>query len=256
MRPFLVFSRICTVALLLLTGCASQVQQRSHTDLLRIEPGDRVAQTVAPTQGVVTGADVLLATYGSDVEGTLTLWLTAADGQVLGQAEVDGADLADNGWSGAPLDRPVPPGAATTLTVAWSGSGPIGVYANVPSPEVRQEDVAAGRRLLNDPYPGGELQRDDAPAPGDLAFRLRGTDAGWWKVEAAVRRIGSGLRATPVFTLLWVLSLAAAAALAWGGLHPRGRKGERPPPAAEQLGEGRPHEQQGERQEAGAQQPR
>lgn len=244
---------------LLFGGCAladGSVAQGSSTEVLALAPGDGVAQTFRPRSPRVAGVDLLTATYGAPASGTLSVRLEdAASGALLAEAGVDGANLHDNGWSSARFAAPVTVPEVTLVELSWTGGGDVGVYANVPPPEPSA--------LLNDPYPGGELVRGDAPAPGDLAFRAVGT-GGAQAVRAVAARTAALLAGTPRFTLGWLLLLGAAAALAVRGLgRPRRRARDHDLAAAavtetavtDDLGDGGPGEQCHEGDGGGAQHP-
>lgn len=197
---------------LALGGCAladGSVAQGSSTGVLALAPGDGLAQTFRPRSPTVAAIDVLTATYGAAASGTLRLRLEDAEsGALLAQADVDGGDLHDNGWSSARFAAPVAVPEVARVELSWAGAAAIGVYANVPPP--------GPPIMLNDPYSGGELIRGGTPATGDLAFRAVGT-GGAGAARAVASRTAALLARTPRFTLGWVALLGVALALALRG---------------------------------------
>lgn len=173
-----------------------------------------MVQTFTSATALVTGIDVLVATFGraADPAGELTLRVLDADTRrPLGQGRVAGDDLIDGGWAHVDLEEPVEldePHAA--FSVEWDGATPLAVWANTPRSDRRTA-------LPNDPYPGGELRVGDQAPPGDLAFRVhgRGVAAVPGHLVEIVASAGNRLLEVPGFTVLWLLLLAASALLLW-----------------------------------------
>lgn len=211
--------------LLLVVGTAScaraggQPFQPTLNTALVLDEGDLVGQTTNPN-GPVAGVDLSVGTFDepADPEGTLTVTIREVGtptGEVLARAQVPGADLVDGGWAAARFDEPVEVDGVALLEVRWAGTAPIALWANTTQP--------ATRRIHNDPYAAGQMVLDGRPAQGDLAFRLVGPGG----ATPALRQVGEVLRSTgarladqPLFTVLWALALAGAAALALRGLGP------------------------------------
>lgn len=255
---------VAAVALLVLvSGCArlgGEVLQGSHNVALPLATGETLGQTFATVGDQLVGVDLETATYSRDLDGTLRVELRdAADGRVLATAEVPGEDVADNGWTPVRFDEPVAAPERARVEVAWDGADPVGLYGNVPDRprpalEVQAPGAADAAPLVNDPYPGGTLERDGAPAGGDLAFRVVGRPgaAGVARtVGAVLGGLAAGAAQQPVATLLWVAALAGCVTLALRGLRGpglagdgrNGRTGQAPAGAAGQLDQGRPHQQ-------------
>lgn len=202
------------VAAVLLAGCGSEPFQPTHTDAVPLD-GGAVGQTFRSASQAVGGVDLLVATYREppDAGGTLTVRLRhAPGGPVAAQADIGGAALEDNTWVAARFDEPVAVGEQAALEVAWDGDTRLGLRANLPPGEVGTD------RLLNDPYPGGELTRQGQPAAGDLAFRVVGAREPLAWLTGLARGAGSRLLRAPVFAAVWVVLLAGAIALAVAGL--------------------------------------
>lgn len=220
---------LCLVA----GGCGrlgGEVLQSSQNGALPLSAGEVLGQTFEPAGDELVGIGLTTATYGRTPSGVLvTDLLDAADGRLLATAEVDGRDVADNGWTAFRFDSSVPAPGRVALEVRWDGTEPIGLYANVPPAEgadrgglqVTAPGAAVAAPLENDPYPGGELLRDGRPAAGDLAFRVVGGGGPAAAVRTVAGTVGgglSGLASAPVFTVLWVLALAGCAVLTLRGL--------------------------------------
>lgn len=245
MRRLLAISALVALA----AGCGrvgGEPFQPTVTQALTLGEGRTIGQTFRPADDQVTGVDVLLATFGRDVPADAALHVALLDGPggpPLWRDVIDGADIADNAWTGASGEAERPAGDVVELRLTWAGPGAIGVYANVPPAD---RDPATP---LNDPYPGGELLLGGTPAPGDLAFRVTSPSGPGEAVGALAelaRSAGARLLDRPLFAVVWVVLLAVSAALALRGLG-RAR-------AVVQLGQRRPHQQQHEHEEAGAQQ--
>jgi len=209
-------------------GCArtgGEVFQPTLNTALRVTADDAVGQTFRPAGDVVTGIDVHTAAYDllPDADGALTVTLRErVGGPALAVATVPGRAVGEAVWAEATFDPPV---AVDTPTVAfdvtWDGRTPLALWANVPP-----EDVDARVRLVNDPYPGGELLVDDGRAAGDLAFRVRGgggSGAALAQLGEVVASTGNRLADRPQFALVWLALLGGAVALAVTGL-----RGSRP----------------------------
>lgn len=205
-----------------LAGCGAGPFQPTHTGVVPLGGDAAAGQTFRPASARVGRVDLLVATYGraADPDGVLAVTLRAgAGGEVLARARVPGSALEDNTWVAVPFEgAPVVAGDRAAFEVRWQGAEPVALRANVPPAEVGED------RLLNDPYPGGELLRDGEPAAGDLAFRVAG-EGGTVAAAAGVARLARGagarLLAQPVFAAAWLLLLAAAVALAVRGLRAR-----------------------------------
>ncbi len=253
---------------LVVAGCArvgGEAFQPTHNGVVPLEGDATAGQTFRSATGAVRGVDLLVATFGeaADADGTLTVTLTeAATGEELARAEVAGGELADNAWVAVRFGAPVPVADAAAVEAGWDGTRPIALRANVPPAEPAELGQGEGERgdssegadqtapLLNDPYPGGELLRDGAPATGDLAFRVVG-DPGPGDVIATAgglaRGLAAGLAAQPLFGVAWVLLLGGALLLALRGLH--GRRPPRRRGTVAQLRQRRRDQQDGQRDE-------
>lgn len=228
MRRRALFVVLALVALVL-AGCArvgGEAFQPTHNGVVPLEGDATAGQTFRSATGAVRGVDLLVATFGeaADADGTLTVTLAdAATGQELARAEVAGGELADNAWVAVRFGAAVPVGDAAAMEATWDGTRPVALRANTPP----AGDHEGGDRLLNDPYPGGELLRDGAPATGDLAFRVVGDPGpgdGIATAAGLARGLAAGLAAQPLFGVAWVLLLGGALLLAL-----RGVGGRRPP---------------------------
>jgi hypothetical protein len=196
-------------------------QPTSNTPL-RLDDGERLGQTIDP-DGAISAVAVNVATFDAppDPDGVLTVTLSRLAGgggapEVLGEADVAGADLVDGGWAAAAFPAPVAVDGVALVEITWTGSTPLALWAN------RTQEGTRG--IANDPYAGGQLVLDGQPAAGDLAFRVTGP-AG---AGEAVAQVAEVLRSTaarsaddPVFAVGWVLALAGALALAVRGLRTR-----------------------------------
>jgi hypothetical protein len=202
---------------LLLAGCArvaGEPFQPTHNAALPLERGATLGQTFQAPSGAVAGIDLLTATYGLTPAADAVLTVRVLDGpggRVLDEVEVAGSGVPDNGWAIATFPQPVTVDGAAAVEVFWDGEAPVAVRANVPPADWTTED------LLNDPYPGGELLRDGAPATGDLAFRVRGAPGAGDAAGTAVgllRGAAAGVVARPLFAVGWSALLAGCLALA------------------------------------------
>lgn len=205
---------VLLLAAVLLAGCGTEPFQPTHTDAVPLGDAAVAGQTFRPAAGEVTGVDLLVATYQErpDADGTLTVRLRASpQGAVLAETRVPGAALEDNAWVSARFGEAVAVDGQAAIEAAWDGSAPLGLRANVPPADVPAE------RLLNDPYPGGELTRHGEPAAGDLAFRVAGTSGPLAWVSRLARGAGSALLGAPVFAVAWLLLLGGAVTLAVAG---------------------------------------
>lgn len=208
---------------LLAVGCAragGEAFQPTHNTAITLHGEGVLGQTFSPATEAVRRVDLLVATYGvRGPEGELEVVLRdGRDGTVLSETLVDGDRLADNIWVPVRFDQPVPAPRTVGLEARWTGEEPIALRANIPPGEVGED------RLLNDPYPGGELLRDGERAAGDLAFRVVGAGGTGPTVGAAtsmVRDAGAGLVQRPVFAVVWILLLAGCCVLAVTGLRRR-----------------------------------
>lgn len=266
---------------LLLSGCGrlgGWPLQQSQNATVRLEPGTRVGQTFAPAGAAVAGVDVLTATFATTPDGVLTVRLRdGTGGEVLATDEVDGADVRDNGWTPARFDPPVASPELAAVELAWEGDAPIALYANLPPDDLTGPEVGGGERLLNDPYAGGELVRDEIPAVGDLAFRAvgaGGAGAAGRMLRDTAADAAAALRRTPVFAVGWALLLlggaslaiwglrggrggggrAAGAAGAAGAIGTAGHPGPAVPGTTAELGQGGPDQERAQRHKGGAEQ--
>lgn len=219
-RPAWTLGAALTAAVLA-SGCTGEVFQPTHTGVVPLDGQSHAGQTFRAPSDQVTRVDVLVATYGrpADPQGTLSVTLLEAPGGTeLASTRVRGDALEDNTWVAARFADPVDVGSGAAVELGWDGAEPIALRANVP-PAGNDED-----RLLNDPYRGGELLRDGAPATGDLAFRVVGaTGPGEAATEIArwVRTAASRLTDRPLFAAAWLLLVTGAAALALAPLRRR-----------------------------------
>ncbi len=213
--------------LLLVTSCYAlaacarldgQPFQQAVNDVVPI-PGDGVvAQTFRAPGATVSGVDLLVATYGGAVDGRLDVTLRSASGAVAGEGSVPGEELADNAWVGVTLEQEVDVEGPLRLEVRRVGDAPVGLYADIPPPELAPGEVEDGEVLLNDPYPEGALVLDGRERPGDLAFRVTGDGSVLTLAGALATDAGVAARRTPVALAAWVAVLAGLVAGAVLGL--------------------------------------
>lgn len=242
MRPGLLLV-VLGVGVLALAGCqgvSSEAFQHSFNQPLRLD-GDRdVGQSFRVRSGRVAGVDLLMATFGEDPSGTLVVELQdEPGGRPLASVDLGADELGNNEWAAARFDSALEVGDEAAVALDWHGEGPVAVWANLPL------DGADGEGLLNDPYQGGQRLVDGEPATGDLAFRVVGPGGAGPQLSlmADVARHGlARLVDAPLFSLAWLLLLAGAVGLAVWGLAPSTRR----------LGQGRPGDQGGEREEGAA----
>lgn len=242
------------LALLLLlavwsAGCGrvgGEAFQATTTAALRLAPGHTVGQTFRTANPHLTGVDLLVATFDEAIDPAGALTVTFRTGETeprVTHVRVPAAALRDNDWVRVDAPEPLPSSGVAAIEVGWTGTSPVGLWANTPA---AQRDAATP---ANDPYPGGELLLDGQRAPGDLAFRVTG-DASTADAIAAALRLGRSavgrLGDAGAFAAVWVLLLAGAVGLA---LRSFGRT--RP---HVQLRQGGPDEQQAEHQEGRPQQ--
>jgi len=239
---------VLALALWSLAGCArvgGEAFQPTVTTALTLTEDRPVGQTIRPAGDILRGIDVLVATYGTsaDPAGTLQVEVLDDAGVTLSSAQVAGSALHDNDWVTLRFAEPVGVPTQVALHLTWTGQSQVGLYANTPATP-HPDGV-----LLNDPYPGGELLIDGVPAPGDLAFRVRG-DGGIGTAVNAVGRLirdaAGRLNDVPGFALLWVVLMGGATTLAARGFR-RSR-------TVVQLGQSGPDDQQREDHEARPQQ--
>jgi hypothetical protein len=226
----------------LLSGCGragGEAFQPTVNAALPLDEGRTLGQSFRPATEGVAGVDLLMATFGAvpDPDGQLAVVLRdATSGRVLARSSVPGTAIGDNTWASARFDPPAAAPAVAAIELTWDGGGRVGLWANVPPPDPGPD------RLLNDPYPGGELLVDGEHAAGDLAFRVVGT-RGATGVPRALAGVAAGalrgLGDRPLFAAVWALLLAAAVVLAVAGFR-----------------HGRPDEQAGQDNEARLQEPR
>lgn len=217
-RPLALLAVVTTVVAT--GGCAragGDAFQATVTDALPAHE-EPVGQTFTPGADRIAGVDLLTATFRErpDPDGELVVALVDHDaGETVATAEVPAEVVDDSGWVPARFDEPASPPPNPAFTVEWTGDSTVGVWANVPPP-----DVDGDERLINDPYPGGQLLRGGQPATGDLAFRVVG-DVGVAEPLRALARLAGGavlaLAAVPWFGVLWGLMFAGAVALAVAG---------------------------------------
>lgn len=209
------------VAVAALAGCAragGDAFQATVTDAVRVD--ERPAgQTFRPGADRLAGVDLLIATFGErpDPEGRLVVTLADHDsGEAVASAELGADALADeNRWVPVRFDEPAPAPETAALTVEWTGGSPVGVWANVPP-----ADADPDERLVNDPYPGGQLLRGGEPAAGDLAFRVVGDVGADEPLRALARLAGGAVRSlatAPAFGLAWAVLTLGAVGLAVAG---------------------------------------
>jgi hypothetical protein len=215
-------ARLLAVLALASAGCSAlsgEAFQPTVSRPLIVDANLGVGQTFAPQSPAVAGVDLLVATFGTipDPDGTLEVVLRAGvGGRIEAEAAIAGTRLRDNAWVPVRFDPPVPAPDLAVVEARWSGATPVGLYGNVP-PAGREPD-----RLVNDPYPSGELLLHGNPAAGDLAFRAVGVgDAG--SARRTVLRLGGGaargLVAQPAFAFAWCALLVACLALFLVGRH-------------------------------------
>ncbi|MPZ89237.1 MAG: hypothetical protein GEU81_14455, partial [Nitriliruptorales bacterium] len=241
-----------------LTGCGrfdGEALVNAHNGVLLLDSEPRYGQTFLAGADRIEGVDLLLATFGGRVDGTLTVRLRdGVDGPLLASAELEGSALEDNRWAAARFSRPVPAPDTAFFDLTWEGGQSLGIYANVTPPDVTPGEVERGERLLNHAYSGGQLVRDGVRAPGDLAFHVRGGDP--WQVPRTLGRAtahtGRTLLGTPLFLAGWLALLAGSTALMVRRSRPAG---DQPALAASQLGQRGPGEQHAQGGERGDQQP-
>lgn len=215
------------IATIALAGCArtgGDAFQATLTDAVAVHD-EPAGQTFTPGAERLAGLDLLLATFSErpDPDGELVVSLVDRDTRAaVATAEVSADNIADGAWVPVRFDEPARPPSDPAFTVEWTGDSPVGVWANVPP-----ADADADQRLINDPYPGGQLLRDGRPAAGDLAFRVVG-DVGPAEPLRALARLAGGavlaLAAVPWFGLVWAGLLAGALALAVGGFRAHRRR--------------------------------
>jgi hypothetical protein len=209
------------VAGLLLTACGGEPFQPTHTGTVPLDGSSSAGQTFHSPSGQVRRVDLLVATYGepADPAGTLAVDLVdAPGGSVLASARLPGEALADNTWVAVEFGGATEVGERAAIEVGWDGASPVALRANVPPAGW------GGDRLLNDPYPGGELLRDGRAAAGDLAFRVAGAGGGVAVVTDIARLARGGLARLldrPLFAVAWVLLVAGAATLVLGARRAR-----------------------------------
>lgn len=242
-------------ALVLVTGCGrvgGEAFQPTHTATLPLGRNaggaGTLGQSFAPAGQRLAEMDFLTATYGRDLSGRLRVRLRDLDGAVLATAVVEGEAIQENAWTPVRFDPPPQVPAMVTVELDWDGDQPVGLRSNLPPEDPATGASDEGETLENDPYAGGTLHRDGQPVPGDLAFRVvgtRGVAAAPDAVGQVVDHAGTTLGGTPLFTAVWVLLLVLGVALAVAGLMRRERIAGA---GADQLDQGRPHEQRGEGQ--------
>lgn len=215
------------LAVLGATGCArtgGDAFQATLTEAVAAHE-EPVGQTFTPGADRVAGVDLLLATFSErpDPDGELVVSLVNRDtSATVATAEVPADAVADGQWAPARFEEPASPPPEPAFRVEWTGDSPVGVWANVPPPDADGE-----QRLINDPYPGGELLRGGEPVTGDLAFRVVG-DVGPVEPLRALGRLAGGavltLAAVPWFGVVWAVLLVGAVALAVGGFRAQRRR--------------------------------
>jgi len=246
---------LACLTLLLLAGCgrvSGDAYQPTHTATLplgRTAGGaSTLGQSFVPAGARIAEIDFLTATYDRAVSGRLRVRLLDAEGRVITTALVEGAAIQENAWTPVRFDPPPQVPAMVTVELDWDGDQPVGLRSNLPPEDPATGASDEGETLENDPYAGGTLHRDGQPVPGDLAFRVvgtRGVAAAPDAVGQVVDHAGTTLGGTPLFTAVWVLLLVLGVALAVAGLMRRERIAAA---GADQLDQGRPHEQRGEGQ--------
>ena len=210
------------------TGCAragGQPFQPTSNTALVLDDGVRVGQTINPV-GPVTGVDLNVATFGAPADATGVLTVTIAelpqatagqgDDGVLASTRITGSDLTDGTWTAARFDADVEVDGVALVEASWDGAEPIALWANTT-----QEGTEG---LANDPYAAGHRVVDGRPREGDLAFRVVGStgpDAAAAQAVEVGRSAAARLADQPVFTVLWMIALAGAVALAVRGLRSR-----------------------------------
>lgn len=239
---------ICLLAVVS-AGCGrvgGEAFQATTTSALRLAPEHTVGQTFRTANEHLTGVDLLIATFGEAVDPAGALTVTFRSGEAeprVNQVRVPAAALRDNDWVHVRAPYPLPMSGVAAIEVGWTGTSPVGLWANTPA---AQRDPATP---ANDPYPGGELLLDGQRAPGDLAFRVTGDASAGTALSSALRLARSALGRlgdTGAFAALWALLVAAAIGLAARSFR-RAR-------TVVQLGEHGPDQQQAEHQEGRPQQ--
>lgn len=238
------------------TGCGrvgGEAFQATTTSALRLTPEHTVGQTFRTANAHLTGVDLLVATFGEAVDPAGALTVTFRSGEAeprVNQVRVPGAALRDNDWVHVRPPYPLPMSGVASIEVRWTGTSPVGLWANTPAaqrdPATPASAPAAQRdpSPANDPYPGGELLLDGQRAPGDLAFRVTGDASAGTAVSSALRLARSALGRlgdTGAFAALWALLVVTAIGLAARSLR-RAR-------TVVQLGQHGPDQQQAEHQE-------
>lgn len=209
------------------TGCAragGDAFQATLTDAVAVHDTP-AGQTFDPGADRLAGVDLLTATFGErpDPSGELVVSLVdRASGETVATAEVPAEDIDDGAWVPVRFDEPAPVPAEPAISAEWTGESPVGLWANVPP-----ADADSAERLINDPYPGGQLLRDGQPSAGDLAFRVVG-DVGPAEPLWALARVAGGavltLAAVPWFGVVWAVLLAGALSLAVAGFRLQRRR--------------------------------
>lgn len=209
------------------TGCAragGDAFQATLTEAVAVHETP-VGQTFDPGADRLAGVDLLTATFGErpDPSGELVVSLVdRATGETVATAEVPAEEIDDGAWVAARFDEPARVPAEPAISVEWTGESPVGLWANVPPADADRDE-----RLINDPYPGGQLLRDGQPAAGDLAFRVVG-DVGPAEPLRALARVAGGavltLAAVPWFGMVWAALLVGAVALAVAGFRLQRRR--------------------------------
>jgi hypothetical protein len=230
-------------------GCGrvgGEAFQATTTAALRLTPGHTVGQTFQTANDHLTGVDLLVATFGEAVDPAGALLVTFRTGEAeprVSRVRVPATALRDNDWVRVSPPEPLSSSGAAAIEVGWTGTSPVGLWANTPA---AQRDAATP---ANDPYPGGELLLDGQRAPGDLAFRVTGDASAATAISAALRLARSALGRlgdAGAFAAVWALLLAGAV---WLALRSFRRPGTRV-----QLRQRGPDEQQAEHQEGRPQQ--
>lgn len=208
---------VCCLALVACSRLGGEPFQQSHNDVVALTDAAEVGQTFTVPDAVVTRVELLVATFGEVADGRLVVTVSDSESW-LGRGEIEGADLADNGWVGIELDPPVPVQGTALLEVARDGVAPVGVYADRPPADVTPAAVADDEVLLNDPYAGGTLVLDGESQPGDLAFRVAGSGSAVGLTGAIAGDAGRGAARTPLALAAWLAVLAALSVAAVLGL--------------------------------------
>lgn len=134
--------------------------------------GQTVTQRLVAPADMLTGLEIMAATYGRSNAGTLQVSLTRADGETLFSESVDAASLEDGAYTAIPFAQAVQTeqGEALTLTLTTQGCTPdnaISIYFG--------NTVTAGRFDIAQTIPAEDLYLLNGVAgAGRLCMRVDG----------------------------------------------------------------------------------